>query len=134
VKACVKEILSQGLDLEASISPQELALETPHVQYASNIHVRAHLTREKDIVTVGCSISTLEKLLCSRCLEFFDRPFEKQAEFIYKINHEHTINLNENIKEAIILEYPIKQLCSDNCKGLCCKCGTNLNHNTCSCK
>ena len=35
--------------------------------------------------------------------------------------------------EQISLEVPIKPLCSKDCKGLCPKCGTDLNESKCDC-
>jgi uncharacterized protein len=43
------------------------------------------------------------------------------------------IDLNPDIREEIILVYPIKPLCSIDCKGLCPKCGKNLNEGKCNC-
>lgn len=38
------------------------------------------------------------------------------------------------LKNYIILSLPMKQLCSDECKGLCPICGNNLNERECGCK
>ncbi|MCK4236882.1 MAG: DUF177 domain-containing protein, partial [Candidatus Krumholzibacteria bacterium] len=37
------------------------------------------------------------------------------------------------VREAVILELPMKFLCSENCKGLCSRCGANLNEGDCGC-
>ncbi len=33
----------------------------------------------------------------------------------------------------ILVNLPMKVLCSENCKGICNRCGTNLNHKSCGC-
>jgi uncharacterized protein len=43
------------------------------------------------------------------------------------------IDLNPDIREEVILDYPIKPLCSLLCKGLCLKCGNNKNEGGCNC-
>jgi uncharacterized protein len=43
------------------------------------------------------------------------------------------INLQDGIQEQIILAFPIKALCEDNCKGLCSSCGNDLNEGDCGC-
>lgn len=43
------------------------------------------------------------------------------------------IDLTEDVIDFANLALPMKKLCSDECKGLCVTCGTNLNHNNCSC-
>jgi len=43
------------------------------------------------------------------------------------------IDLNSSFRELIMLEPQMKSLCSENCKGLCIECGTNLNEESCGC-
>jgi uncharacterized protein len=44
------------------------------------------------------------------------------------------IDLEQLMREQFYLALPMKPLCSDDCKGLCSMCGTNLNRGTCECK
>lgn len=44
------------------------------------------------------------------------------------------IDLAEIVREIIVLDIPIRYLCSEDCKGLCTSCGQNLNEKTCSCQ
>ena len=44
------------------------------------------------------------------------------------------IELGDILRANIILNLPMKQLCSENCKGLCHLCGANLNEEQCDCK
>ena len=46
---------------------------------------------------------------------------------------DHTIDIDELVVTDVLLELPSKNLCSDSCKGLCPKCGANLNEKTCGC-
>ncbi len=43
------------------------------------------------------------------------------------------IDIEKVLKDNIILNLPMKQLCTVDCKGLCLKCGTNLNDKSCLC-
>ena len=43
------------------------------------------------------------------------------------------IDLAKDIRDYAILAVPMKKLCSEDCKGLCPKCGKNLNDGTCDC-
>ncbi len=82
---------------------------------------------------------------CARCLEdvrvhhLFD-----VSEVFSKTRHEEideeitlidsgNIDLGEAVEKAFIGSIPINYLCSDDCKGLCSVCGTNLNLEACSC-
>ena len=41
-----------------------------------------------------------------------------------------TLDITEIIENSIISTLPIKRLCKEDCKGLCSKCGANLNIET----
>ena len=43
------------------------------------------------------------------------------------------LDIDEQITEALLLEFPKKILCDENCPGLCPKCGKNLKYGKCSC-
>ncbi len=54
---------------------------------------------------------------------------------IYLIDRENSeIDLTELLRHEIILHFPDIVLCSSSCKGICSKCGKELNLSTCSCK
>lgn len=89
------------------------------------------------------------RLTCDRCGEEYDstlcfsvnESFTKADEFsdvddnpdILRLTGT-TLDLDEIIYTNLFLNLPSKQLCSDNCKGLCPICGTNLNKSDCGCK
>jgi len=43
------------------------------------------------------------------------------------------IDFTKEITEQVILAIPFKPLCSEDCKGLCIKCGAELNLAKCEC-
>jgi uncharacterized protein len=103
---------------------------------------------------VGRATTTLE-VPCSRCAEPFripiDVPFdlsylpqaENQGEGEREVQEEDlstsyyrgaTIDLGGLLREQFYLALPMKPLCSEECKGLCPQCGTNLNRGSCDCQ
>ncbi|KAI9071113.1 hypothetical protein K1719_041175 [Acacia pycnantha] len=46
---------------------------------------------------------------------------------------EKEIDISKNIRDKIHLEITINAICDSRCKGLCLKCGTNLNTSSCNC-
>lgn len=88
-------------------------------------------------------------LPCSRCLEDVEIPFDievsKELDFressqdriddLDEINYIEGYNLDVDrlVCNEILLDFPMKVLCSDDCKGICNVCGTNLNKGTCQC-
>ena len=46
---------------------------------------------------------------------------------------EKTIDISKHIRDLVHVEIIIDALCDPLCKGLCLKCGSNLNTTTCNC-
>lgn len=62
---------------------------------------------------------------------------EKQIDFddrLYFPAEKEEIDLSKHIRDIVHVEITINAICDANCKGLCLKCGTNLNKRKCSCK
>ena len=93
-------------------------------------------------------------LLCGRCLEQFSysvdsrldielapRKEEPQAQdmelTIDEMDVEYfegdEIDLDPRVYEEIMLDIPIKALCSEACEGICPECGQNRNAKECAC-
>lgn len=43
------------------------------------------------------------------------------------------LDIDRIIYDEILINWPMKVLCKEDCKGICRKCGTNLNYKTCLC-
>jgi len=88
---------------------------------------------DHDIIVQG-NIQAVALLTCARCLENFEYIIEKKNYFSYFKNpKDENIDLTPSLREDIIVSLPIKALCRDQCKGLCAKCGQNLNEKICGC-
>ena len=97
------------------------------------------------LVLEGTARSVLD-LACDRCGKAFSR--EKVVALDSLVAHEleddendeiillegNELDLDDVVTTAFILAMDTKNLCSDDCKGLCAKCGVNLNEETCRCK
>lgn len=130
----VNHIPQEGETLKEEISPSELEVETELIKFHGNFKVRAQVSKITNAVIVDVDIRGLMYANCSRCLEEFQVDFKKNAKFNYLINNSIPfIDLNPDIRDEIVLDYPIKPLCSPDCKGLCIRCGKNLNEGGCNC-
>lgn len=87
---------------------------------------------EQDILLRG-SIRGFFGLQCSRCLKSYKHPVEITLTQLYP-PETGEINLEEEIRESLILNVPSKPLCGAGCRGLCPVCGGNLNDADCGCK
>lgn len=103
---------------------------------------------DKDIIVRG-KIRTEVTLSCARCLEAFahpvdtdmdisfipasEQPSEQALPFDMEFYDGEIIDLSKGVRDQIILSMPLKPLCKESCKGLCPKCGANLNRESCNC-
>ena len=95
------------------------------------------------------------ELLCARCVEPVPVPLSAEFDLIFRPQdadadaRERAITLDETeigyyeesgllledvVREQVLLSLPTRTLCKEDCKGLCPRCGQNLNLETCSCK
>ena len=51
----------------------------------------------------------------------------------YAIIEDGFLDMDEQLLEQLEMEFPLRFLCKDDCKGLCQRCGKNLNEGACSC-
>ena len=72
----------------------------------------------------------LEKTVATRDV-LADLPEEKIDDYV--IIEDGFLDMDEQLKEQLELEFPSRFLCSEDCLGLCQKCGKNLNGGKCDC-
>lgn len=89
-------------------------------------------------------------LECARCLKSFKQDLVNNTDFIAgPFKDDETLSDDEDhvfydadlradlwdiLRQTVILAVSIKPLCSENCRGLCPKCGVNWNEKKCKCK
>ncbi|NMB07788.1 MAG: DUF177 domain-containing protein [Tissierellia bacterium] len=141
-------------DVESLHLDGELQLDSLDIN-GRDIKLTSPIKYEGDIYKVGrdklvhLNIYYNYQEACGRCLDLFENKDKavlsgKLAEKFELDNEEEEdnliyyngdkLNLTEEIIETIILNLPMKPLCSEKCKGLCPECGTNLNEDQCNCE
>lgn len=71
-------------------------------------------------------------LSCSRCLADHRHDYSSELDETYPAT-EKTIDVSEEVRQAVLLEIPSRSLCRPDCRGLCAGCGKNLNLGPCRC-
>jgi len=122
------------LILEEQFSASTLDLQTSEVTFSGPLALEARVFRITNAVTIELDIRGTMLMSCSRCLQEFEAPLRKKARLNYRVERSDTVlDISQDIREEVMLEYPIKALCSNACRGLCPRCGKNLNEGGCSC-
>jgi uncharacterized protein len=94
------------------------------------------------------------ELLCARCVEPVATPLSGNFDLIFRPQaadadpgersitpdeteigyyEESGLSLEDVVREQVLLSLPSRTLCKEDCKGLCPRCGQNLNLETCNC-
>jgi uncharacterized protein len=134
VKLDTRQLPPEGVVLIEDFSPGDWELDTQSIKFLTPVQVTARITKVSNFLNINLDIGAKISLVCSRCLADIRLDFQKNVELNYPIDPlKPKIELDPQIREEIILEYPMKPLCSPNCKGLCPDCGVNLNQEECKC-
>ena len=93
-------------------------------------------------------ISTCIHGICDRCAREFDREIsfpidvvlvtelsneENEDEWVFPLEGD-SADLDDIVRTVFVLNLDSKLLCKEDCKGVCCRCGKNLNDGPCSCQ
>jgi uncharacterized protein len=94
------------------------------------------------------------EVLCARCVDPVPVPMDGEFDLIFRpegadaTSGERAITVDETeigyyeesgllledvVREQVLLSLPSRTLCKEDCKGLCPRCGQNLNLETCNC-
>ncbi len=133
----------------------KIDLEEEGASVVSEVAVSGGATRKGKEVRLRGEISGEVELLCDRCAAPERRPFavefdtafipqaveavkaenvELAAEDLVLSAYEgDAVDLDDLVREQILLALPSRHLCREDCKGLCQKCGADLNAGDCSC-
>ncbi len=120
------------------------------VQFPGELAVRGEITNTAGYMRMALSASIPYLTSCARCLEevggTFSFRFEKTvapAKLLsniaeedaddYAIIEDGFLDVDAQLLEMLVLEFPSKFLCRENCAGLCPRCGKNLNAGSCTC-
>ena len=133
MKIKVNDIPESGLTLTESFDPVAMDLQAPNASFEAPLKVTAAFLREADAVIVDVVVSGRMQLVCSRCLETVQREYDGRYQFGYPVKGEVWLDVTPDIRQEILLEYPMKPLCKEDCRGLCSRCGANLNEGACGC-
>lgn len=132
MKIQVNRIPEEGLRERVTYDPAALDMEREDVHLVQPFTVDAFITIVDTELIVDVEIRCPVRLCCARCLEEFDSAVTAKSLFTYKVQPVEVVDITEDVRQEIILAYPMVSLCRPECKGLCAACGQNLNAGSCS--
>lgn len=135
-------------------NPDELNPVDERVKLTAPATVNGKIRLAGNEVFVNGHVETSAQFECDRCLKPIELPVNADFELEYITGSEYessavaelteaemsvsvfdgeAIDVDEIVKEQILLAVPTRMLCSEDCKGICPQCGTDRNTGECGC-
>lgn len=149
MKIVISEIPEEGIELDLK---EEISADP--VKIVSPVTAAMKIDKQGSEVIVNGNVGADVELQCSRCLNVFTLKVNSDINVVYRPaedigREEHyeirgdeldtgfykndVLDTDDLLKEHVLLNVPMKPLCSEECKGLCPKCGLDLNTAQCNC-
>ena len=136
--------------VEGVIDPDDPWFEKAGLRFASPLHARVEATiAGSGEVVVRGSVQGALVQVCRRCLAELNSPFDTELTLVFVPADELgedpegdvypleasavELDLRGPIREEVVLRVPSYAFCKEDCRGLCSRCGTNLNEENCQC-
>ncbi len=145
----ILSVTNKELDIPASIEMNRFVSKTDDYEIISKSPFTVHLKNTgKKKLSISFETVVSLNIPCSRCLADVRNDIHIEVNKIIDMNesdHEEIdldeqsfiegkeLNLEMLIYKEILVNLPMKVLCSENCKGICNRCGANLNLQSCDC-
>ena len=130
--------------LQVDLSDLEFYGRKPIVQ---PVQAQGCVTNHAGALVLDGTIRSELELVCDRCGKPFSREKVVKLDTLVADHLEDEesdgdiflldgtqLDLDEVVSTVLLLEMDTKNLCSDDCKGLCAKCGADLNLGPCGCR
>lgn len=131
----------QKISLNLSFSPVDMGSE--HIVFLKPVSGELLVENVGDEVELTGTVDTRVSLTCDRCLGGFEKDVELEVfEFFQKdLTDEEdalpiegdSIDVGHAVEQSVLLTFPIRNVCREDCRGLCPECGADLNQGDCEC-
>ena len=152
----IDEIPEGGLSFNLFVKKEQLQIDQPECCLAENVKVSGKLKRIDHEVFFTGELQTLLQVICTRCLKSFSLPVNnkiqvhfvpqvkepspgseveiKETDIEKEVYHEDRVDLRASVRDQILLDLPLINVCQKDCKGICPVCGNDFNANQCECQ
>lgn len=131
-------------DIDITVEESEILDGNEPIKFLQPMRFIGKISINDGIIKLEGELCTKLKLICSRCLEEFEKPITLHIDEDFTTDDENkddenifidsdVLDITEILENNVMISLPMKKLCKEDCKGLCQNCGTNLNYKTCNC-
>lgn len=146
--------LSQIMDRPGASVPFSCSVDLSDLLYGNSrpvsepVAASGVVRNTAGVLVMDGSVRTCIHGTCDRCASDFDQDVEfpihavlveemtneeDEDEWVFLLDGDQA-DLEEIVRTVFVLNLDSKLLCRPDCKGLCCRCGKNLNDGPCDCQ
>ncbi|MFA6309607.1 MAG: DUF177 domain-containing protein [Clostridia bacterium] len=141
----IKNIKNASLNIDITDTINGLSDTSNDYDFYKNANFIGKIENSDGVLKLKGRLKIAYKIKCFRCLkdvednldigikEVFSKSNKDGYEDIYLFEEDH-IEIDDALRDNILLKLPMKKICRDDCKGLCASCGKDLNSEKCDCK
>ena len=149
-------ILNMGPLLRGEITKMEIEYDlTPEavldVTFPEDAHIKGYITDDAGYMRLFLHATLIYRGQCARCLEEVSGVFEldfvrtvaaegsiteeqlEEMDDAYVMIRDGKLDVDEALREELLVCFPMRLLCSEDCPGLCPKCGKPKKDGDCGC-
>ena len=136
-------------------APDERALEDGRVKLIEPAEVSGKVRQQANRAHVSGRVTARVQAECDRCLKLVELPIDSHFKLEYVTTEDYraqqavelteedldlsvfdgeAIDIDELVKEEVLLAVPDQVVCGESCKGICPVCGANKNSVECGCE
>ena len=146
--------LSKIIDCPGASLPFSTSVDLSDLRYGISypvsepVEAQGIVRNTAGVLVMQGSLWTTIHGICDRCAGEFHRKVEfpidvclvtelhneeNEDEWVFPLEGD-SADLDDIVRTVFVLNLDSKLLCKDDCKGLCCRCGKNLNDGPCTCE
>ncbi len=160
----IDRIGTEGISIACEEHPKNFSIlaelsESGEFEFLTPLNINLSVIRAGNMIKAKGKFEIQVRMACSRCLTQFEKLLADEFEVTYaqetfegdKIIAGEEFNLSKEeldlvlfqgeeidfgpvVQEQVIMAVPMRALCRESCRGLCLRCGTDLNRGSCNCK
>ena len=151
----VDELEGSGKAFAHAYAPEELILDEENARLIEAPQISGSASRKGNEVRLRGKVAARAEVDCDRCLKALEVPINtefdvtyipaseygvsetaelQQDDLLVSVYEGDSIDVDEIVREQILLAMPARALCVEECKGLCPVCGNNRNTSACACE
>ena len=139
----IKKCDGASVKIDCEIQFESLQFFGTDIAFLTPVRLTGSIKNVNNILYLHSSAECMIGVECARCLEKIEKEFRFTVEEQFSdapSDEDITLLEGEEIDLKFVTEQqfcaalPISFLCDEDCKGLCLKCGQNLNIASCDCE